>query len=564
MAASATNVMAACAAAAAVACGGAVIATNVPTADALRAFAPAAPPAAPTFPEAARLAKQGGFGPTIDLINHIQQTGVGGWLDEQFAATGSDYSDLAARVVPRSYCFGRTGSDGAACSRDYLSATPVAMRFYADAVSQNDQLRQRVAFALSQLIVVSDIQTKSTAGIAALNQILLTNAFGNYRDILRAVTLNPAMGDYLNLADSNKTAPSENYARELMQLFSIGVNQLNPDGTLVKDAAGAPVAAYTSSDVHEIARALTGWTYARIGAASASDSVQLDYSRPMVPAPTRYDTGAKTFLGRTVPAGASQTASLEAVIDAVFNQSSTAPYIARYLIQQLVVSNPSPAFVGRVSRVFADNGAGVRGDLKAVVRAILTDPEARAIPDPNQAGKVKEPALLMLGLVRAIGGTSDGYAMTTRGAGMGQPVFHAPSVFGVYPPDYPLPLGAPLLSPASKLMTTATVIARHNLTYDWTLGGDARPEFSPQPTIAGSTGTQLDWAAWQAYGTDVDGQLDRINLLMLEGGLTAAQRTAIRTAMLAVTNADPATQARRRAQTALYIAASSPLFQIDR
>ena len=194
----------------------------------------------------------------------------------------------------------------------------------------------------------------------------------------------------------------------------------------------------------------------------------------------------------------------------------------------------------------------------------VTDPEARAIPDPNQAGKVKEPALLMLGLVRAIGGTSDGYAMTTRGAGMGQPVFHAPSVFGFYPPDYPLPLGAPLLSPASKLMTTATVIARHNLTYDWTLGGDARPEFSPQPTIAGSTGTQLDWAAWQAYGTDVDGQLDRINLLMLEGGLTAAQRTAIRTAMLAVTNADPATQARRRAQTALYIAASSPLFQIDR
>ena len=553
----------ACAIAAGAVCGGALLTGAVKAPEALTLSAPAEPPL--SYPQAVRLAKQATFGPSAPLVVHMVATGLSPWLDEQFAATGSSYADLARLTVPRNYCKGKTGAERTACNRDYLSATPVAMRFYADAANRDDQLRQRVAWALSQLLVASDVQVHTTAGVAALNQIFLDNAFGNYRDILKAVTLNPYMGDYLDLADSNRTAPSENYARELMQLFSLGVNQLEADGTIKRDAAGAPLATYSSADVHEVARALTGWTYARLDGASTADTNNLDYSSPMVPFPGRYDTGAKSFLGRTVPANASQEASLDAVMDAVFNHANTAPYLSRRLIQQLVISNPSPAYVGRVSLVFADDGSGVRGNLKAVVRAILTDPEARgAGPNVAAEGKVKEPVLLELGLARAIGMETDGYAFTTRDAAPGQQPFRAPSVFNFYPPDFPLPLGGNVLSPSSKLLTTATVVARHNFVYDWTITGDAdkRKEFAPLATIAGATGTLPLWAGWETL--DLDAQLDRVNLLLLEYGLTAPQRAAMRAAMLATTDRDPVVQARRRAQVALYVAASSPLFQIDR
>lgn len=278
-----------------------------------------------------------------------------------------------------------------------------------------------------------------------------------------------------------------------------------------------------------------------------------------------YDKTAKTFLGRTVAANATQDDSVNAVVDAVFTNASTAPFVSKQLIQHLVTSNPSPAYVGRVSAVFADNGAGVRGDLKAVVKAILMDADARgdARSGPTD-GKVRDPILLATGLIRMIGAVSDGYAFATRDAVMGQAPFRAPSVFNFYPPDYPLPLGGALLSPSSKLISAATVMARHNMVYDWTIAGDGHSNFAAQAQIAGSTGTQLDWAPWEAFGTDVDAMIDRVNLLALNGTMTAPQRSAMRAAVLAVTNANAALQARKRAQSALYIAASSPLFQVAR
>jgi uncharacterized protein (DUF1800 family) len=521
-----------------------------------------------TSADAVRLAKQGSFGPTSTLISHIVALGsAGAWLDEQLAASGSTYADLSARVVATTYCSSMAASAQSVCNRDYMSSTPVAMEFYSHAAQNSDQLRQRVAFALSQLIVASDVEVHSTAGLAAFNQILLDNAFGNYHDILKAVTLNPYMGDYLNMANSSKSAPNENYAREFMQLFSIGVNTLNADGTLKTDATGAAIPTYMADDVHSVARALTGWTYARLNGAALSDGVDLDYSQPMVKNAALYDTTAKTFLGVTVAAGATQDASVQAVVDAVFANASTAPYVSKFLIQQLVSSNPSAAYVGRISAVFADDGTGVRGNLKAVVRAILTDAEARGDSKSGASdGKVKEPVLFSTAIGRLIGDATDGYAFTTRDAAMGQSPFRSPSVFNFYPPDYPLPLGGGLLSPPYKLMTTATIIARHNLAYDWTVNGDAanRSEYTVQSTIAGATGTAPDWSAWQAFGTDENGMLDSINLLMLNNTMSAAQRAAILTAVNAVTNADPTTQARKRAQTALYIVATSPQFQVDR
>jgi hypothetical protein len=205
--------------------------------------------------------------------------------------------------------------------------------------------------------------------------------------------------------------------------------------------------------------------------------------------------------------------------------------------------------------------------MRAVVRAVLTDPEARGDQrNPAIEGKVKEPVLLMTSLARAIGMSTDGYAFTTRDAALGEQPFRAPSVFNFYPPDYPLPLGDPLVSPPTKLMTTATIVARHNLVYDWTVTGDAaaRPEYAVQANVTGATGTQPLWAGWEGFGADVDGQIDRINLLLLENGLTPAQRAAMRAAMVAVINIDPTVQSRKRAQVGLYLAATSPQFQIDR
>ena len=518
--------------------------------------------------DADRLAKQGSFGPTKTLVDHIVSLGsASAWVDEQLSASGSGYTDLSARAVATNYCSGMAASAQSVCNRDYMSSIPVAMEFYAHAAQNSDQLRQRVAFALSQLIVTSDLEVHSTAGTATFNGILLTNAFGNYRDIIKAVTLNPYMGSYLNLANSSKNAPNENYARELMQLFTTGVNQLNADGSVVTDSTGAPVPVYTASDVHDIARALTGLTYARLNGAAITDNVNLDYSSPMIVNSATYDSTAKSFLGASVAAGATQDTSMEAVIDAVFNNASTGPHVSKFLIQHLVTANPSAAYVSRISAVFANDGSGNRGNMKAVVRAILLDTEARGdSQSASSYGKVKEPVLFMVSIARLIGDTTDGYAFTTRDAAMGQAPFRAPSVFNFYPPDYPLPLGGGLLSPASKLVTSATVITRHNLAYDWTVNGDAanRPEYAVQSTISGATGTQPDWTLWQGYGTDTNGMLAEINALMLNNTMTSSQQAALAAAVNAVTNADPPTQARRRAQTALYIVATSPQFQVDR
>lgn len=528
--------------------------------------APAVVPADINPAEAARLAKQASFGPTPTLIDQIvAKKSAAAWIDEQFTLGASTYADMAAKAVPLNYCSASdlTGQALTNCNRENFSATPMAMRFYADALGNDDQLRQRVAFALSQIVVASDLEVHTTAGLATFNQILLSNAFGNYRDILAQVTVNPFMGNFLDMVDSTKSAPNENYARELMQLFSLGTVLLNPDGTPKLGADGSTIATYTGADVKEVARALTGWSFARLPGAAANDSIKIDYTRPMVLNAARFDSGAKTVLGTAIPAGVLQQANVDAVVDAVFRHPNTAPFISKRLIQQLVLSNPSPAYVGRVSAVFADNGAGVRGDLKAVVRAILLDSEARgAAATP---GKVKEPVLFMTGMGRGLGLKTDGYAFFYRDAALGQMPFRAPSVFNYYPPDFPLPLGGGQISSVSKLMTSSTIIARHNLVWDWTMVGEqVRTEFQPQAVISGSTGTEVAWAEWDALAATESKLLDRIDLVFLNGTMSSSQRGALSSAIAAVKNSDPAVQAHKRALTALYIVLSSPQFQVDR
>jgi uncharacterized protein (DUF1800 family) len=523
--------------------------------------------------EATRLADQASFGPTPALIEEIRRRGVAGWITDQMALRGSGYRDIieARRGPDMPECAGLSfvGNALGLCRANYNAVLPVASRFYRNAAVEPDQLRQRVALALSQILVVSEVEVDSTAGLAAYQQILLDNAFGNYRDILTQITLNPYMGQYLDMWGSSRAGPNTNYARELLQLFSVYVVELNIDGTRRLDAAGNPIPTYSEADVAAISRALTGWTGAQNAGATTASLIRFDYATSMIPgAATTYDSAEKRFLGRVVPAGATPRESVDAVIDAVFNHPNVGPYIGKQLIQQLVTSNPSPAYVTRVAQTFNNNGAGVRGDLSAVVRAIMTDPEARGDPSGSRTtGKLKEPILQLTAAMRMIPvASTDGYAAYVRGTTVGQPVFESPSVFNFYPPDHGLSFTPDLLSPPSKLLNDFTAHQRHNVLYDWTILGDqTRAEYNPNTAaLLGATGTTVDWSGWEALAGDPDRIIDRIDLLAFNRAMTGPQRDAMRTAIAAVTNADPTIQARRRAQTALYIATTSPHFLVDR
>lgn len=510
-----------------------------------------------------RLARQASFGPTPQLVSRIAELGIPAWIDEQFRVRGSTYVDLV-KWVPNDYCSADRSIPN--CWQNNFTRVPVAARFYADATLAPDQLRQRVAFALSQILVISGNTVNSTAGIAAYQQLLLDGAFGNYRDLLGKVTLHGAMGNYLSMADSARAAPSENYAREMLQIFTMGPMRLNPDGTPVLAANGALVDNYTTDDIKGLSRALTGWTYAKGG--GRTDWTGNDYSQAMVVRSVNwaYDSQAKSFLGASVPAGATPADSVRIALDAAFNHSSTPPRLAKLLIQNLVKANPSPAYVARIGAVFVDNGKGVRGDLKAVVRAILLDPEARGDePRGGGFGKVKEPVLAMVALARAIGLQTDGASFTIRDTALGQPVFQAPSVFNFYPPDYPLARSSGLVSPASKLFSAGGTVALQNVLYDWTIKGEPnRGDWNFANSLNTFTGTAPLWGGWEAIASDPDRLVAVVNLLMLNNSATEAQKQALRNAVVSITSTDAQKQARRRAQAALYIAATSPNFLVDR
>ena len=259
---------------------------------------------------------------------------------------------------------------------------PVQTRFYTNALYGPDQLRQRVAFALHQIIVVSGVDITLPSRLTPYLQVLDRNAFGNYRNLLQEITLNPAMGNYLDMAGNTSTNPNENYAREVLQLFTIGLYQLNQDGTPVLDGSGQPIPAYDQNVVNAFARVFTGWNFATAPATGI-----VNYIDPLVATESRHDTKAKTLLqGVTLPPNQKAAKDLSDALDNIFQHPNVPPFISKQLIQHLVTSNPSPSYVRRVADVFTNNGSGVRGDLKAVVRAILLDPEAAANPAP-EAGK---------------------------------------------------------------------------------------------------------------------------------------------------------------------------------
>jgi len=381
--------------------------------------------------QASRLLDQAAWGPAPADVQSVKTLGLQGWITAQYALNTSDLPDQAILDAK-----GNSNND----------LTPVRAVFFQNAVSGQDQLRQRVAFALSEILVVSQ-QAGVTAAYAYPTywRVLRDNAFNNYADIIKNVTLNPAMGRYLNMANNNKgnaargTSANENYGRELMQLFTLGLTQLNANGSLVL-AQGNPVPTYSEAEVREMAKALTGWTYPTAPSATPRDNNPQYYTGVMMAVPAEHDTTSKTLFGQTIPANQTAAQDLDSVIRILMQQPTMAPFVCRQLIEHLVTSNPSPEYLERVSNVFLNNGSGVVGDMKSVINTILLDSEARLADDSNAtpiptAGHLREPVLMLPNLLRGLNATVG----TTNSLGsyastLGQNLFNEPSVFSYFSP----------------------------------------------------------------------------------------------------------------------------------
>ena len=489
------------------------------------------PPALLTIPtpvgqsEAIRFLEQASFGPTPADIAAIQAVGPDYWMAEQ--------ANLPIGAIA-----------------DNLDMNQLYSRVFLDMHSGPDQLRQRMVFALGQILVVS--ANKNIYGDELIPWVRLLNkhAFGNYRSLLREVSLSPAMGKYLDLANSMKgtanTSPNENYARELMQLFTIGLNQLNQDGSEQRDAQNRPIPSYDQTTLREVARALTGWTYPTKPGATAQAKNPQYFVGLMEPRPQNHDTEAKTLLnGAQIPANQTVGQDLDAVVDNLFEHANLPPFIATRLIRSLVTSNPSPDYIERVANVFADNGHGMRGDLWAVLKAVLTDAEAGATPT-FQHGHLKDPLLHVISMGRALNAqVSNPGAFMYVLRNLGQQVLSPNTVFSFYSPLAPLPVHSNLYGPEFQIYSPGMSIQRANFIYQ-ILSGQLGSSFS------------IDLTPFNAVADDADALVEQVNQRLMQGRMSGELRQVIVTATQATQGVY------NRVLGALYLAAISSEYAVQR
>jgi len=525
----------------------------------------------PTF-DAVRLLEQSTWGPTDALVTHVLAVGPAGFLAEQFATPSTGYPSLA--LWPND----APASCDSTCYRTNYTMYPLQRQMFTNALYGADQLRQRVEFALHKLLVVSGLDITMPSRMTPYLQALDRNAFGNFRQLLADITLNPAMGEYLNMDTSTKYDPNENYAREVMQLFSVGTALLNPDGTPQLDPTGIANPTYDQSAVTNLARVFTGWRLSPDLPYPPDPNNSIDdYVTPMVFKSYNHDTGSKTLLdGSVIPAGQSGNQDLNQALDVLFNHPNAGPYLATQLIRQLVTSNPTPAYVGRVAAVFNDNGWGVRGDLKAVVAAILLDSEARGDlkTDPNY-GHLKEPALFVANVLRVFQATgdgsptSDGY-LNPQTSSMGQDVFRPPTVFSYFPAGFAAP-GTSLVGPEFGIESATTALKRANFVNTMVFFKIAK---SSNPTTGNAPlGTALDFTRLLPFADDPQALVDELNRLLLHGSMSTSatagannMNDSVVQAVSAISCASPCsgTGALARVQQAAYLVASSSQYQVQR
>jgi uncharacterized protein (DUF1800 family) len=417
--------------------------------------------------------------------------------------------------------------------------------FFTNALTGADQLRQRVAFALSEILVVSGVKDTRYTQMVGYLRLLNDEAFGNYRDLLGKMTLNPAMGYFLDMVNNDKANPAkntvanENYARELMQLFSIGLVQLDTSGTPIPGAAPQ----YDQSTVTQLAKVFTGWTYSPTpGFASHWKNQEYDFL-PMVAFEEHHDTTQKDLnlpIPCTILAGGTAFNDLFQALDCIYKQASLAPFVSYRLIQRLVKSNPSPQYVSRVAGVFQSSN----GNLKMVITAILTDGEAAV----EGSGKLREPVFYATSLLRALnaGVTAPASGIAGQTEGMGQKVLFPGSVFSYFSPFYRVPgFVPPPVAPEFQILNAETTLARVNFAYA-----------AVNNHLSGNV--KVDFTNWQDLASDPASLAEAINQAFYRGEMTAAAKAAI--AAAANTSKDPLTSARN----ALYVGAAAPQYQVER
>ena len=473
--------------------------------------------------ESARFLAQATLGATKSDITALQSTTYAAWIDAQFAIPQgqSHFEWLQSK-----------GYGDAQYSNSYAGLDNSLWR---KLISANDPLRQKVTLALSEILVASAegiaIRWRAFA-VASYVDILESQAFGNFRMLLEKVSLSPAMGVYLTYLGNVKanattgSQPDENYARELMQLFTIGLQMLNPDGSL-QLSNGAPVETYTQADVSGMARVWTGWD---IDAAGTVGPYGIDaVARPMAQVASRYETGSKSFLGVTIPAGSTAAQSLQIALDTVFNHPNTAPFICRQLIQRMVTSNPSSAYVARVSGVFVNNGSGVRGDLKAVVKALLLDTEARNMANVSftSFGKLREPVARLLNWARAFKATSasDNWSigdLSDTASRLGQSPLRSSSVFNFFRPGY--------VPPGSGLSQQGLVAPEFQITNESSIAGYVN--FMQRAISGAGVGdVRADYSTLLALVADSAALLNELNLVLASNQIPQATLANIKTGL---------------------------------
>jgi uncharacterized protein (DUF1800 family) len=535
-----------------------------------------------------RFLEQTTFGPTQALDDRVRRIGLRTWLAEQFElpypSAANPYPNLVLKpVTPLSDCDNNTTVPDvpATCFRDHYTQYPLQTWFYKEAFYGDAQLRHRISWALSQMWVISAVDTQQSSHMIAYHQLLSKNAFGNWRTLMKDMTLNPGMGNYLDMARSTRNSPNENYAREVLQLFNIGLFMLNQDGTLQLDGSNQPIPTYDQNTVNNFTKVFTGWSFCNQTAPTVCANFTngaIDYKDPMIVTNVNnHDITAKTLFnypGSTTTnvaacTGCTGTAistyadnSLNQALDNIYNHPNVAPFASKLLIQQLVTSDPTPAYVARIAAVFNANRTSPT-QLKEVVKAILLDPEARGdVKTDPRYGKLREPVQFATNLYRHFGVRSfDGLTLSDGNvdrfpSGMGQRAFFSPTVFNYYPPDYVVP-GTTVLGPEFGIFTTGTSIARINAVNSIVFN---RITVS-QPDSPNGTSINMDsWSTLAAADTSGNQLMDALNSKMMHGAMSQTMRSTILTAVAAV----PTTNPLLRAQTAVYLIATSSQYQVQR
>jgi uncharacterized protein (DUF1800 family) len=493
-----------------------------------------------TAAQAARFLAQAAFGGTEADIATVQALGFNTWIDQQFAAASaqSHWDWMVA--------------NGFAVTANLNNFAGVDATLWRKLMSSPDVLRQRVALALSEIYVISmgglPVPWRGMA-VAAYMDMLEANAFANFRTLLESVTLSCGMGVYLNMRGNQKEEPAtgrqpdENYAREVMQLMTLGLYQLNADGS-VKTANGAPLETDDQSTVTNLAKVFTGWDF-DAPLSAGPDTMR----RPMAFNATRHSTSAKSFLGVSIPAGSTDGAGeLKTALDTLFNHPNVGPFIGRQLIQRLVLSNPSPAYVGRVAAAFANNGAGVRGDLKAVIKAVLLDDEARSVSSAPGGGRLREPIWRLIQWARSFSARSPSGTwgigdMSSPSTRLGQSPLRSPSVFNFFRPGYVPPntaIGAQgLVAPEFQITNESTVVSYAN---------------GLQAVLQNGRGdVSADYSPFTAGAADAGALFDRLNLMLAAGQVGSATRATIVAAVGSMDATSETGRLRRVQATALLI-----------